>query len=333
VTDTASLLLSLSAAAFVISAAALGYALRGRRVDDHPVCRRCGFDLYGKPDGATRCSECGADLSRQRAVRVGRRETRRGLLKASAPLLLVSVGLLGVQGWGRARGVDWNHHKPTWWLMREAEAPDAATRDAALAELTRRIGDGSLERGREEALVQKAIVHQSDWNQPWVPGWGAVVEATRKARRLSDERWEQYLTLAVPYTLVPAQPAYRRAHELGLRLMVGTPRLAKARLSRVDLYAHEIFVTNGQRHRAMMPGYRQDLPPLRSVQAFSGRPGLGRLYDASAWARIDEPAIAQLSEGRQATRMSIVLAPSGSAAPAGSARLPPGAVTRELEAT
>ncbi|HYO10382.1 MAG TPA: hypothetical protein VER17_15540 [Tepidisphaeraceae bacterium] len=44
--------------------------MRGRRVDDHPVCRRCGFDLVGPPGGTATCSECGADLvDRRRAVR------------------------------------------------------------------------------------------------------------------------------------------------------------------------------------------------------------------------------------------------------------------------
>jgi hypothetical protein len=31
--------------------------LRGRAVDDHPICRRCGFDLTGRPEGVTICSE------------------------------------------------------------------------------------------------------------------------------------------------------------------------------------------------------------------------------------------------------------------------------------
>src|SRR5687768_8986624 len=128
---SSSLLIAFPALALAASLAAVVYALRGRRVDDHPICRKCGFDLVGKPSDSHVCSECGADLSRRRAVRVGRRETRRGLAKLAAPLMLVSLGLLGVQGWGKARGVDWNRHKPAWWLAREAGAADAATRDAA----------------------------------------------------------------------------------------------------------------------------------------------------------------------------------------------------------
>jgi cytochrome c-type biogenesis protein CcmH/NrfF len=26
--------------------------MRGRAVDDHPICRRCGFDLFGRPEGS-----------------------------------------------------------------------------------------------------------------------------------------------------------------------------------------------------------------------------------------------------------------------------------------
>ena len=48
---------------FGLSLAATVVALRGRRVGDHPYCRRCGFDLFGKPPGSTVCSECGADLA------------------------------------------------------------------------------------------------------------------------------------------------------------------------------------------------------------------------------------------------------------------------------
>jgi hypothetical protein len=41
-------LVAAPAAAFA-AAALLVFALRGRRVDDHPLCRKCGFDLFGKP--------------------------------------------------------------------------------------------------------------------------------------------------------------------------------------------------------------------------------------------------------------------------------------------
>ncbi len=60
------------------SAVALAIAVRGRRVDDHPICRKCGFDLIGKPESSAVCSECGTDLTGVRAVRVGRRSGAAG---------------------------------------------------------------------------------------------------------------------------------------------------------------------------------------------------------------------------------------------------------------
>ena len=46
---------------FLTGLAMLWWALRGRRVNDHPICRRCGYDLWSNP-GAVTCLGCGADL-------------------------------------------------------------------------------------------------------------------------------------------------------------------------------------------------------------------------------------------------------------------------------
>src|SRR5688572_31136080 len=99
-----SLLFILPSAVAVASLALLAYALRGRRVDDHPICRRCGFDLWGKPESSTACSECGADLGRPGAVRVGRRETRRRMVLAAVPVLVLCGLWLGALGWAAFKG-------------------------------------------------------------------------------------------------------------------------------------------------------------------------------------------------------------------------------------
>ena len=57
------LFLSVPLVLLAASAGVLAFALCGRRADDHPYCRRCRFDLFGKPADATVCSECGADLA------------------------------------------------------------------------------------------------------------------------------------------------------------------------------------------------------------------------------------------------------------------------------
>ena len=66
-----SILLNLALLAVGLLLAAAG--LRGRRVGDHRFCRKCGFDLTGRPAGGRRCAECGANLTRAAGVAVGRR--------------------------------------------------------------------------------------------------------------------------------------------------------------------------------------------------------------------------------------------------------------------
>src|SRR5690349_6074803 len=50
------------AATLLLGVVLLALGLRGRRVGDHPYCRRCGFDLFGLPPAHPACPECGADL-------------------------------------------------------------------------------------------------------------------------------------------------------------------------------------------------------------------------------------------------------------------------------
>ena len=90
----------------VVSTLLVLFGLRCRRVNDHPICRRCGFDLFGKPAESTVCSECGADLGQRRAVQVGQRGRDGRVLALAVPVLVLSLGWSGWDGWRRARGVD-----------------------------------------------------------------------------------------------------------------------------------------------------------------------------------------------------------------------------------
>src|SRR5580765_2245604 len=137
--------------------------LRGRRVDDHPVCRKCGFDLTGRPGGASagRCSECGTDLARSRAVRIGNRQQRRLLLRLGVLLTVICVMWLGSIGWIVGRGVDLNQYKPVWLLLRETSGKDLPARDAALAEIMSRVRRGKLPGESVNPVVGKGLAMQA----------------------------------------------------------------------------------------------------------------------------------------------------------------------------
>ncbi len=104
----------------LLSIALLVVGLRGYAIDRHPLCRKCGFDLTGKPETSTRCPECGADLSLAKAIRIGHRRRRRGALAAGIGLLVLTLAFAGVATWSAVEDFDWEQVKPTWLVIHEA---------------------------------------------------------------------------------------------------------------------------------------------------------------------------------------------------------------------
>src|SRR5207249_860614 len=92
--------IALAALVLIVGIVLLRRGLKGIALDDHPICRRCGFDLFGLPGGVAVCSECGADLSSRRAIRIGTRKRRPGIATLGALLIVVIVFNLGVLGLG-----------------------------------------------------------------------------------------------------------------------------------------------------------------------------------------------------------------------------------------
>jgi hypothetical protein len=101
-----------STLSLIAGSALLWIGRRGRLIDDHPYCRDCGFDLFGLPESADRCPECGSFLidahgcRRAEAVRVGRRARRSAMLAWGLALTLPSALWLGSIGLSVVGGVD-----------------------------------------------------------------------------------------------------------------------------------------------------------------------------------------------------------------------------------
>jgi hypothetical protein len=171
--------------------------VRGFRVGDHPVCRRCGFDLFGSPAGTAVCGECGSDLSKRKAIVIGHKLRRRKALGFGAALLMLSMAGLAIEGYGRAKHVNWWSHAPLWYLLRGAGSTDANRRRSAIAELEARLADGRLAQADLNRVFDVGLAYQGDVHRVWDSNWGDLIEDAIDAGKVSADRVERYAKQAV----------------------------------------------------------------------------------------------------------------------------------------
>lgn len=141
--------------------------LRGRKLDDHPVCRKCRYDLCGTPDAAA-CPECGRDLKARWAVRVGNRRRRRVPLVAGPLMIVLSLGVIVTS----LSGTNLNPYKPFWLLKLEATTPALGFRSRALDELITRVQHKTLTPAQLDELLATALRVQADTSITWDTKWG-----------------------------------------------------------------------------------------------------------------------------------------------------------------
>ena len=202
----------------IVAAIPLVLGWRGRRVDDHPLCRRCGFDLVGKPTDSAACAECGANLRARRAVRVGTRRTVRGAVAVGLLLLLPSLAVVVYEGVVKVRAAPLAQRKPLWWLLNEASGADAKARDAAFGEIFARSNAGRLSDAQVRSVCERALIIQGDPRKTWMPEWGDFVERAQGAKRVPPEVWARYAAQA-PQFRVAAPGSFARRERAWLDLL------------------------------------------------------------------------------------------------------------------
>ena len=190
-------LLILAAVGFVVGIVLLAVGLRGRRVDDHPLCHGCGRDLFGlKLYGVGRskhCPECGVALD-NRAFGDGNRVRRGRLVIAGTFLLVPCVLWLGGFAAIHFGGVEIMSYKPVWLLVHDAGGSEGK---AAVAELRRRLDAGEMSRERATEVVADFLDDQADLFRPWSRPKGTFVEHAAVKGLVSLDDWQRYVTQAV----------------------------------------------------------------------------------------------------------------------------------------
>ncbi len=181
---------------------------RGRRLDDHPLCRRCGYDLVAS-GSASKCPECGSNLSDvKRAVRIGHRRRRPMLAGLGVLILLAGLGGSGAMYWLKSRNFDWNTVKPLWLLRREAEDKQPWKAMYAQREMLDRLTAGGLSQEQVDSVIDESLTLQADVAATWELWRGDFIEQAWVDGKTGDDRFKRYLETAIDQaTFLRAPPS------------------------------------------------------------------------------------------------------------------------------
>lgn len=186
-------LLTLFLAALLTGIVLFAIGWRGKRIDDHPLCRRCRYDLVGTVELPAKCPECGSALNNPRATRLGNRRRRRAMLTVGIVISLSSLTGGGLLGWSKAKDFDWYPYKPLWMLQTEIEQdPSVGGARKATTEILRRLGNDKLSNRQVRNLVDHALDLQADPNANWNRFWGDLIEEAWIMGRTPDDKLKQY---------------------------------------------------------------------------------------------------------------------------------------------
>lgn len=214
-------LIGLSLAGVILGTVLLVLGLRGRRVNYHPICRKCKFDLVGLWPGKERCPECGRALASARAIRRGARRRRPGLIILGAAILLPPVAFGAVLLISIIAGPGINPSKPLWLLSYEARHTGPGRAVPALTEITRRVNMNLLpDPAAVDPLIDEALARQDGPGGRWMPEWGDLILSARAAGRLDQERFKQFLRRAIRDELV-MRPRARAGRQAQFTLSLG----------------------------------------------------------------------------------------------------------------
>lgn len=234
-----------------LGAALLKLALRGRRIDDHPLCRKCGFDLSGavglsetgSPPAQSQCPECGSVVTALRGIRIGHRRAVRPLAVVGA--LALAVGILWTASICARRfgGPGLWAYLPTPVLIHQAERGDAPDQNAAIKELLDRLQAGSLTNEHLSTLASIGLRLQSDWGKEWNPGWAKfIIDADVKAL-LEREQMEQFALNGVELH-VHARRSVHEGERLPIQVTATSHRLGAWPTGTVQVGVRDATATN-----------------------------------------------------------------------------------------
>lgn len=188
-------------------------AFRGRWVNRHPYCKRCGFDLTGLDlTEPANCPECGRTVrSGTESIKIGKRKRRPILLVAG--LLLALLGTTGV-AWPQIaqlpsiRNIDWYAHLPESMLINMTIKGNKDARSV----INDRLIPGEVSEEGLASLIDHAMAMLDDESVPWDEWWGDVIVWGMLTSRMTHEQVGAFAE-ATMYAEIRTRPAIRASDE------------------------------------------------------------------------------------------------------------------------
>jgi hypothetical protein len=205
----------------------LWFGWRGRRLNDHPVCGWCRFDLHGVyPDSVT-CPECGAGLKRDGAVRIGVRRRSTALVLAGAMLAAMPIVPFGAIAWAGLTGTNIDRYKPLGVLLWESRLSDSSRLDAIADEIMSRAMARRFDKAQYARVIDAMLDLQADHSGPWSEKWGDLHERAKLDGVLTKEQDRRFIENAGVFEIV-TRPAAHPGMDLPVELKLRETRVGSA---------------------------------------------------------------------------------------------------------
>ncbi len=205
----------------------LRVGLRGRRLNDHPVCAWCTFDLQGVYPESVTCPECGAGLKRDRAVRIGVRRRLPGLVLLGALLAAVPIAPIGAVAWALVTGTNVDAYKPLGLLLWEARHSDPTRLDAIAAEIQNRAMARKLDPTQYQRVIEATLDLQADTSGPWTEAWGDLIERAQLDGVIKPEQEKRFASQAAVFE-IQARPTVQSGGRTPVRIKLKEARVGSS---------------------------------------------------------------------------------------------------------
>jgi hypothetical protein len=209
---------------------------RGRKLNNHPQCCWCGFDLEGIYPAHVTCPECGAGLKRDRAVRMGVRRRIYSLMVIGAVLALLPLAPLAIALYAATTGVNINEYKPVWLLLFEARGSRPGPSALIAQELLSRMQLKSVDAATGTRIGMVGLDLQEKEKGPWTEDWGDVIEHAYTAKYLSEDDRKRYRQNSVLMTF-RARPQVRPGDPLPVEATLAEARCGSSSQMTAQLFS------------------------------------------------------------------------------------------------